>query len=207
MLMELEKDLDDIFKCGTKDLTDAWLRKHPFLFDCFDNDGIIFPNFKFGENFEVDFVMLTPSISKDIPELNVNLIITNSCFSTLVTNTDEISPELAKSIETTITWKDWVSEHPDVLRSELYELYKRNEPELWCSNPDFVMSRMVLEYSYNFDLNVKYKIIIGRKSYLTEEQKANLRYKLSFLNPISCRTYHDLIVGWHNPTCYVPEVE
>ena len=202
---ELEKELDNSNKCGTKVQIDAWLRKYPFLFDCFENEGFIFPNFKFGENFEADFVQFTSSISKDSPEINVNLIISNSCFSPLFISPNELSPELATSIETANAWKDYVREHSDVLRSELYEIYERNEPEMWSSNPDFVMSKMVLEYSFNFDLNVKYRIIIGRKSFLTEEQKANLRYRSGFLYPASIWTYDNLISGWLNRTCYMPE--
>ena len=205
--IDFEKDLDNRITCGTKAQIDAWLHKRPFLFDCFENDGFIFPNFKFGENFEADFVQFTPSISNDTPEINVNLIISNSCFSALYTDTDELSPELVKSIETTNAWKGWVMEHLDVFKTELNELYKRNEPELWTANPDFEMSRLVLEYSFKFDLNVKYKIIIGRKSYLTEEQKRNLRYRSGFLIPTSIVTYDNLIIGWHNRTCYVPKVE
>lgn len=124
------------------------------------------PQFKLGTQYIADYVI----VSANSGQWYVTLIEVQSHKAKLFTKDGKMSKDLNEAHAQITEWKTWVDEHNDDFRDRVSALVK-NQPA-FCSNANIHSSAEGEIRDKKTIVTPKYKILIGRRSELTQDLNA-----------------------------------
>lgn len=135
------------------------------------NTVIIKPEFCLGGDFRVDYII----VSANSCCWDVTLIEMQSHKDKIFIKNGNMSHQLNEAQRQITEWKKWIKEHDQQFREEIADIVGEDEPP-YCSCAGVHINAASEIRDFKTYIRTRYVVLIGRRNYLTQEQRTRRNY-------------------------------